>query len=611
MSAGGWGQPNGSEPPLHATPPLLQSRKHGIKGGIAPASQPWRMSKILERWGGRFFRLVSDRRTGLFAATLLAFLSLLMLINDVHLVSYHLKRFTSIPFRDGKKSLESAWKQPARDLISRVESWNLTHFSPNNTLENNLAPSIHTVSNDTFQNAGPSWKTSVSHQEGPHLQRHVGNFPPVLFSDSSLPFGHPCSTFRLPPPPADKKRTGPRPCPVCYLPVEAALREMAAPKVVASHVLKDLSYVHRQDAIEITKLVGGSDFGGHQTLEEREESFQLRESMHIYCGFTRGLRPGAGSGFDFDKIDQLHMDSCHGVVVASAIFGNYDILQQPKNVSKKAKNTVCFFMFVDEETAKFLSKAKFNETSRKIGLWRIVVVHNLPFLDARRNGKVPKLLIHRLFPNARFSLWVDGKLELVVDPYQILERFLWRSNDSFAVSKHYRRFDVYVEAEANKAARKYDNASIDAQVEFYRKQGLAPYSSLKLSIVSDVPEGCVIIREHTPITNLFGCLWFNEVDRFTSRDQLSFAIVRDKIMAQIPWRVNMFLDCERRNFVVQTYHKDLLKIMSKHKSSQEPPPSYRSPDTQAIDSHQPEKHHKVLPNKKKTGKEREGKGATF
>lgn len=70
-------------------------------------------------------------------------------------------------------------------------------------------------------------------------------------------------------------------------------------------------------------------------------------------------------------------------------------------------------------------------------------------------------------------------------------------------------------------------------------------------VFADVPEGCVIVREHVPLSNLFTCLWFNEVDRFTSRDQISFAIVRDKIMAKVNWSINMFLDCERRNFVVQ------------------------------------------------------------
>jgi len=60
-----------------------------------------------------------------------------------------------------------------------------------------------------------------------------------------------------------------------------------------------------------------------------------------------------------------------------------------------------------------------------------------------------------------------------------------------------------------------------------------------------------VIREHVPISNLFTCLWFNEVDRFTSRDQISFSTVRDKIHEKTNWTVNMFLDCERRNFVVQ------------------------------------------------------------
>lgn len=163
-------------------------------------------------------------------------------------------------------------------------------------------------------------------------------------------------------------------------------------------------------------------------------------------------------------------------------------------------------------------------------------------------------------------------------------RFLWRQNATFAISRHYKRFDVFEEAVANKAAGKYDNSSIDEQIDFYVSEGLTPYSLAKLPITSgmsissvfprllfmyakpisvspsfwrcigllaDVPEGCVIIREHIPITNLFTCLWFNEVDRFTSRDQLSFSMVRDKIMSKVNWSVNMFLDCERRNFVIQ------------------------------------------------------------
>ena len=34
--------------------------------------------------------------------------------------------------------------------------------------------------------------------------------PPAVFLGYTLPPGHPCNGFNLPPPPADKKRTGPR-----------------------------------------------------------------------------------------------------------------------------------------------------------------------------------------------------------------------------------------------------------------------------------------------------------------------------------------------------------------------------------------------------------------
>ncbi|KAH6792922.1 strawberry notch protein [Perilla frutescens var. hirtella] len=372
--------------------------------------------------------------------------------------------------------------------------------------------------------------------------------PPAFFTGYSLPPGNPCESFALPPPPADKKRTGPRPCPVCYLPLEEAVALMPnAPSF--SPVLKNLTYIHEES---LTKSeFGGSEFGGYPSLRQRNDSHNIRESMSIHCGFVRGEKPGRQTGFDIDDPDLLEMETCGGVVIASAIFGAFDLIRQPKNISEYSKRHICFHMFVDNETEAFLRNSSEIDSDKKVGLWRVVVVHKLPYLDPRRNGKVPKLLLHRLFPNARYSLWVDAKLELVVDPIMILERFLWRKNASFAISRHYRRFDVFEEAEANKAAGKYENASIDFQIEFYRKEGLTSYSAAKLPITSDVPEGCVIVREHIPISNLFTCLWFNEVDRFTSRDQISFSTVRDKIRSKTNYTINMFLDCERRNFVVQ------------------------------------------------------------
>ncbi|QHN96191.1 uncharacterized protein DS421_18g616340 [Arachis hypogaea] len=278
---------------------------------------------------------------------------------------------------------------------------------------------------------------------------------------------HQCDHFAFPPPPpADRRRPGP---------LEQAIASMPSSPSV-SPVLHSLTYV--QDEIPIqtfmqknddptkTQPDGCSDFGGYPTLQERDDAFDIKEAMTVYCGFVKGRRPG-----------------------------NYDLIQQPRNISEEAKKNIPFYMFIDEETESFMTNASILGGSRRVGLWRIIVVRNIPYTDARRNGKVPKLLLHRIFPNVRYSIWIDGKLQLVVDPYQALERFLWRPNATFAISRHYRRFDVFVEAEANKAAGKYENSSIDHQVQFYKyHDGLTHYSKDKLPITSDVPEGCVIIR---------------------------------------------------------------------------------------------------------------------
>ncbi|CAN7019232.1 unnamed protein product [Brassica oleracea var. botrytis] len=411
--------------------------------------------------------------------------------------------------------------------------------------------------------------------------------PPPYFRGYTLPPDHPCNRFKLPRPPADKKRTGPRPCPVCYLPLEEAIALMPSSPSF-SPILKNLTYIHEKPLNRKTEF-GGSDFGGYPTLKQRRRSFNIKGTMSVHCGFVKGRQPGRGTGFDINEKDLLEMKRCRGIVVSSTVFDAFDDVKSPSNISKYSEQTVCFFMFIDEKTESSLKRDKrFNRTTKKVGLWRVVVVHNLPYTDGRRNGKVPKLLVHRLFPNSRYSLWMDGKLDLVVDPHQILERFLWRENVTFAISRHYKRFDVFVEAEANKAAGKYANASIDFQVDFYKKEGLTPYSTAKLPITSDVPEGCVILREHVPLSNLFTCLWFSEVDRFTSRDQISFSTVRDKIAARTKWNVSMFLDCQRRNFVVQRYH-----LADQEKLKKKPTPMAILPPPALVSSDLPRKLNNV------------------
>ncbi|GKE08898.1 inner membrane protein OxaA [Tanacetum coccineum] len=180
--------------------------------------------------------------------------------------------------------------------------------------------------------------------------------------------------------------------------------------------------------------------------------------MTVHCG------PGYQTGFDIDASDIVELEQYHDIIVASAIFGTYDVIQQPTKISEAASRDIPFYMFIDEQTEAYMRNASaldYRMKLRSIALMQLVHAHTC---------------------------------------YLSVDQFIKR-----------------------------------------------------ITACVDVPEGCVIIREHIPITNLFTCLWFNEVDRFTSRDQLSFATVRDKIMAQVDWSINMFMDCERRNFVIQEY----------------------------------------------------------
>ncbi|CAN6928513.1 unnamed protein product, partial [Brassica oleracea] len=302
-------------------------------------------------------------------------------------------------------------------------------------------------------------------------------------------------------------------------------------------------------------------FAGHQSLQEREASFLVQDKK-IHCGFVKSPKGSPTTGFDLTEDDTNYISSCH-IAVISCIFGNSDRLRPPANkmISRLSRKNVCFIVFVDEITMQTLS-AEGNAPDRAgfIGLWKLVVVKNLPYADMRRVGKIPKLLPHRLFPSARYSIWLDSKLRLQLDPLLILEYFLWRKGHEYAISNHYDRHCLWEEVAQNKKLNKYNHTVIDQQFEFYKADGLTRFNAsdpFKL-LPSNVPEGSFIVRAHTPMSNLFSCLWYNEVERFTPRDQLSFAYTYQKLRRMNPdkpFNLHMFKDCERRKIAKLFRHR--------------------------------------------------------
>ncbi|KAG4948648.1 hypothetical protein JHK82_041828 [Glycine max] len=327
-------------------------------------------------------------------------------------------------------------------------------------------------------------------------------------------------------------------------------------------------------------------FGGNLNTLSRFSYFDHQnDSTEVPCGFLKK--------FPISDSDRIAMEKCDSVVVVSAIFNDHDKIRQPKGLGSNTLQEVCFFMFVDDVTLKGLEHhglVSINSREYKIGVWRIVKVakENL-YQNPAMNGVIPKYLVHRLFPHSHFSIWIDAKLQLMVDPLLLIHSLVISKNVDMAISKHPYYVHTMEEAMATARWKKLlDVNALKEQMETYCENGLQPWSpnkqpyvsvtiwesvtafislrnvrtfappltiniiwyvslamslvvkacDYKVSSIWDVPDSALILRRHGLGSNLFSCLIFNELQAFNPRDQLPFAFVRDHMKPNL--KLNMF-----------------------------------------------------------------------
>ncbi|KAJ6355268.1 hypothetical protein OIU77_005787 [Salix suchowensis] len=193
-------------------------------------------------------------------------------------------------------------------------------------------------------------------------------------------------------------------------------------------------------------------------------------------------------------------------------FNDHDKIRQPKSLGSKTRDNV------------------YGESLRS----QARILYDNPAM----NGMIPKHLAHRLFPNSKFSIWVDAKLQLMVDPLILIHALVVSEKVDMAVSKHPFFIQTMEEALATARWKKWkDVDGLRNQMETYCENGLQPWTPKK-PYPSDVPDSALILRKHGLNNNLFSCLLFNELEAFNPRDQLPFSYVRDHMKPKL--RLNMF-----------------------------------------------------------------------
>jgi len=141
--------------------------------------------------------------------------------------------------------------------------------------------------------------------------------------------------------------------------------------------------------------------------------------------------------------------------------------------------------------------------------------------NPRRTARLLKVLAHKTFPGAEYTLWVDGCLTPLTPMWQLVDQFL--CNHDICVFEHLERGCVYRELEACIRLKKDDPAVMRQQVNGYREEGY-PYNH-------GLGETTAVLRRHNEVTEALNEAWWAEIEKGSLRDQLSFNYVCWKLGA--------------------------------------------------------------------------------
>lgn len=137
--------------------------------------------------------------------------------------------------------------------------------------------------------------------------------------------------------------------------------------------------------------------------------------------------------------------------------------------------------------------------------------------DYRRRARHHKALAHVLFPDAEWSLWLDGVYQPLVAPSELIRRY--GEDADMVAHPHPRRQCLY--REGIKVERKDRPGVIKAQLARYERAGMPHNAGLHAT--------GAILRRHSERMAKFNSLWWQEIDQGSIRDQVSFDYVRWRI----------------------------------------------------------------------------------
>lgn len=185
------------------------------------------------------------------------------------------------------------------------------------------------------------------------------------------------------------------------------------------------------------------------------------------------------------------------LIIYTVSTGGKDSISE--DINTKGAKAVCF---TDDPTMK----------SEK---WEIRIIPNL-FKDVRRDSRMVKMLPHIYFPEAKYSLYLDGNIICKVPLQRLIDE--WLEDTDIAVFKHHTRDCLFDEADECIRLELDTREAIESHKMRYK--GFPKHKGLY--------QCGVILRRHTAKIKRLNEMWWSEYCVGCKRDQVSFPYCLEK-----------------------------------------------------------------------------------
>jgi len=135
-----------------------------------------------------------------------------------------------------------------------------------------------------------------------------------------------------------------------------------------------------------------------------------------------------------------------------------------------------------------------------------------------------------------YTVWVDSNAQLKVDPRKLI---LQLGQGDILVHRHKFRKTIKEEAHAVVTLKRVNRGQVGRQVQVYTREGFIKQVPL--------PETGILVRANNDRVTTFNEMWWDNINRYCVRDQMSFGYCAWKAKLKIVW----FSGCIQDDTVVR------------------------------------------------------------